>query len=112
MAEEYTATYLENVSEYFAGAAGLWRMSPPLRYERYEATGEDVNDFVGHEAQYVIVSAANVMFSGPETYIFPATASGEIVTWGELPGSYKGGLSQQQALRNAGYTPVGEGLPR
>lgn len=53
--------------------------------------------------EYVIVSAANVYFSGPETYIFPADEEGKIVDWGELEGSYKGGPSHERALRNAGY---------
>lgn len=43
------------------------------------------------------------MFSGPETYIFPADKTGEIVNWSELDGSFKGGLDHEQALVNAGF---------
>jgi hypothetical protein len=58
----------------------------------------------GHK--FVIVSAVDAMFSGPETYIFPAVAKGE--DWeasdmGELDGSFRGDLNHAEALRNAGY---------
>lgn len=55
----------------------------------------------------VVVSANTVMFSGPETYIFPAEKHGdvyEISDWGELDGSYRGGLDHEEALRGLGYT--------
>jgi hypothetical protein len=59
---------------------------------------------------YVVISAVNAMFSGPETYIFPASSNGEVIDWCELDGSYKGGLDHVQALRQAGYgiRPAGE----
>lgn len=56
----------------------------------------------GHK--YVVVSAANVVFSGPETYIFGANAKGEVTDWIDLEGSYRGGFSHEKALSNAGYT--------
>lgn len=59
-------------------------------------------------APFVIVSAASVPFSGPETYIFPATFDGRIASYGELSGSYRGGLSIETALSNADYTVVHE----
>lgn len=70
----------------FANDARLYRMEPPLE---------------GHE--YVVVSAADVMFTGPETYIFPASKDGRVIDWGEMDGSYRGGLSHEEALRGAGY---------
>lgn len=54
----------------------------------------------------VVVSATNVPYSGPETYIFPGDDTGKITGWGELEGSYKGGLDHTKALENAGYTVV------
>ena len=57
-------------------------------------------------AKTVVVSANNVMFSGPETYIFPAAKQGdvyEITDWCELDGSYRGGLDHDEALGYAGY---------
>ena len=66
-----------------------------------------MTEYNGKSYRYVVVSASSVMFSGPETYIFPADKTGEIVDWGELDGSYKGDLSHYEALMNAGYTIVG-----
>lgn len=53
--------------------------------------------------EYVIVSANNVMYSGPETYIFAADSGGQVTDWLELDGSFKGDLDHVQALENAGY---------
>jgi hypothetical protein len=52
---------------------------------------------------YVIVSAVDAMFSGPETYIFPANEDGQIQDYGELEGSYRGGFDHVTALEGAGY---------
>lgn len=68
------------------GVAHLYLLDPPL------ASGE-----------YVRVSATVVPFSGAETYIFPADESGQVIDWGELDGSYRGGLDHAEALRGAGY---------
>lgn len=68
------------------GHASLYRLSTPLD---------------GHD--FVIVSAVNAMFSGPETYIFPAYESGEQKNFGELDGSFRGALDHAEALRGAGY---------
>ncbi|MDQ0241245.1 hypothetical protein [Arthrobacter bambusae] len=53
--------------------------------------------------EYVIVSAVNALYSGPETYIFGATEDGEVADWLELHGSYRGGLDHAAALSGAGY---------
>ena len=82
----------------FRGEAELFRTEPPHE---------------GHE--YVAVSAIKPKPTGiteidsfpglldPETYIFGANADGEVVSWSELPGSFKGAMDIPQALRNAGY---------
>lgn len=56
--------------------------------------------------KYVIVSAVMAILSGPETFIFPSNKDGDITEFGELNGSYKGGLSHQIALENAGYEVI------
>ncbi len=61
---------------------------------------------LGATHEYVIVSAMNVLLSGPETYIFGATDRGKIVDWSEMPGSFKGALDHEEALRRAGYTEI------
>ena len=88
---EKTATFVEEMDD----GKELYHMEPPLADYSEENTHE-----------FVIVSAVVAMFSGPETYIFPADVSGEITDWGELPGSFKGELSVKTALENAGYTVV------
>lgn len=55
------------------------------------------------KTKYVIVSATHAC-SGPETYIFPADLEGEILDWGELSGSFRGGLDHESALEGAGFT--------
>lgn len=76
----------------FTGKAWHFRLDPPL--VGYDDDGP---------YEYVVVSATHAMFTGPETYIFPADEKGEVTGWGELPGSYKGGLNYKEALRGAGY---------
>jgi len=88
------ALLLKSNLKTFSGAANLYRLSRPLK------------DYDGKGHRFVIVSAKDVMFSGPETYIFPATEDGEIVDWMEMPGSFRGSLDHNQALRNAGYEVV------
>lgn len=59
--------------------------------------------------RYVVVSAAVVesgLGGGPETYIFPADAAGNIVSWSHLKGSFRGGLDHTRALRGHGCTEV------
>lgn len=87
-----TARLIKNLED-FTGHAALYELSEPLA--SYD--GEK-------HYKYVVVSATNVMLSGPETYIFPADEKGEVTEWGELAGSYRGGLSHSEALEGVGYT--------
>jgi hypothetical protein len=78
----------------------LYKLDPPMEYERYS---DETEKYEKLTTEYVIVSAVMATFNGPETYIFPADANGNIITWGELDGSFTGALDHEQALRNAGY---------
>ena len=92
-----TAKYL-GVPEDFRGDARAYELDPPLTY-----------DDGRHSTSLVIVSAAYVPYSGPETYIFAAKRVGDVVDvadWMELPGSFRGGLDHEAALENAGYEVV------
>lgn len=84
---KYTAKRILEIAG--RGTKILWELCPPLEGNHY-----------------VITSSVDVPFTGPETYVFPATPAGEIVSWGELPGSYRGGLSAEEAIIGAGYKPV------
>jgi hypothetical protein len=59
---------------------------------------------------HILVSTANVPFSGPETYIFVADANGML--WGrELDGSQRGHISHQEALSASQFTFQSPGSP-
>ena len=71
------------------GEKRLYQLTPPLN---------------GHD--HVVVSAVDVSWplgNGPETYIFAATEFGEITNYMDLPGSFRGALDHERALKNAGY---------
>ncbi len=69
----------------FKGDARLYRLSPPLE-----------------DNEFVVVSAVDA-YSGPETYIFPSNEDGDVISWGELEGSFQGDKDHEEALGNAGY---------
>jgi hypothetical protein len=101
--ETKTAKFVKNMPKgEFRGEARLYRLSHPVSYYFYDDNCKEIHK----ETSYVIVSAVIAMFSGPETYIFPATETGEILNWGELDGSYRGELNHDTALLNAGYELV------
>ena len=81
----------------------LYRVTPPVSWSKYD---EDSGEYVERTNDYVIASASNVMFSGPETLLFPATEDGEVASWLDLHGSFRGELDHEQALRNAGYEVI------
>lgn len=89
-----TATKIKDGLPRFIGHAVLYRLSEPVTYEETLTT------------DHVVVSAAHGMLTGPETYIFPADADGKILNWGELDGSYRGGLDHASALESAGFQIV------
>jgi hypothetical protein len=68
------------------GDARLYKLSPPMRAD-----------------MYVVVSAVDASYSGPETYIFGSNKDGECPSMLELPGSFKGGKDHALALARAGY---------
>ena len=73
------------------GTACLYKLSEPLG---------------GYE--YVVVSAAkdgtdHFNQTIGETFIFGSDETGKVISFLELPGSYKGGLDHQKALNDAGY---------
>lgn len=85
-----TATLKAKSLEGFIGDACLWHLSKQVIYD-------------GGSTEYVVTSAVNVPFEGPETYIFPADEGGNILDWLELEGSFKGGLNHEAAILCAGW---------
>src|SRR5262245_21688983 len=92
-----TAEVVRRVNTGAARVQWLYRRTPAMK------------DADGGETAYVVVSAADVHGTGPETYILAADHTGKITRWLELPGSYRGGLDPACALRGAGYTVVVKG---
>jgi len=96
------ATFVRDLSG-FTGSAKLYHVSPPIEQKDWDGEVEAVHS-------HVVVSATVALFSGPETYIFPANEDGQVVDWGELDGSFQGDLDHEAALRGAGYEIGGEVL--
>lgn len=96
-----TATFVKELSG-FAGAAKLYKLSEPVKYNKPYRK----NDPPAEETIFVVVSATSVIFSGPETYIFPSDEDGKVVDWGELDGSFRGEFDHERALRGLGFEPV------
>jgi hypothetical protein len=97
-----TATFIKQKNG--TGEGKVYRLDPPIEIKDYDV------ELGGYKvigtSEHVWVSATVAMFSGPETYIFPSDENGEVTDWGELEGSYRGGLDHEEALRGAGYTVV------
>lgn len=98
-----TATLIHSNLEGFHGVVHLYRLDPPMQVESYDY---ETDTSVLGVVPYVVVSAVNVPYSGPETYIFPADESGKVLSWLEMEGSYRGGLDHAEALKGAGYDVV------
>lgn len=100
MARIVKATFLRELGS-FRGTAKFYRLSEPVRYcwcdGDEKCPGED------HFTQYVVVSAAVSFLEGPETYIFPASPDGDVISWGEMEGSFKGALNHKRAIEKAGW---------
>lgn len=100
-----TATFVKGLSD-MRGHASLYKLDPPLVVTDCDWNAEEADREVLETHEYVVVSAVVVPFNGPETYIFPANAEGHITSWGELEGSFRGGLDHAEALKGAGYKIV------
>lgn len=71
----------------FNGKVHLYRMEP-----------------IYQGSKYVVISATNAMFSGPETYIFSSDKDGNVTSWIELEGSERGFIDIDRVIKNIGYT--------
>ena len=93
-----TATYIRS-PEGWNGDARLYKLSEPVEYGYSFDDDEELPT-----TEFVIVSAVYALFSGPETYIFPANEDGDVLTMSEMSGSYRGGTSHETALERAGFS--------
>lgn len=86
-----TAKLIKDNLEGFVGHAALYKLSDKVTYDDDKTT------------KFVVCSTASVMFTGIETYIFPADKSGTVLSWLELDGSQRGVSLHAQVLDNMGY---------
>ena len=92
------------IPEDFTGVQKLYLLSKDVDYFEWS---KDCSYSRILSTGYVVVSAVVLEFLREvqtETYIFPANKEGQILSFRELPGSYKGGLDHETALNNMGYT--------
>lgn len=90
-----TATLIKTQESPAGADQRVYRLNPPHVETDWEGTQTT------HEI--VVVSGVYAMFSGPETYIFPGNADGEITDFGELKGSFRAAIDHELALRGMGY---------
>lgn len=86
-----TATKVKDLTGW--GMASLYELSESV--ETYD--GE-------RKTKFVIVSAVNAMFSGPETLVFAARQSGEKLGMLIEIGGGRGYMNHTKALENMGFT--------
>lgn len=79
---DFAVTFVKDL-EGFTGTAKLWKVEPFVEYEWSEDLGRML-------ATDHVVTSATRSLGEPETYAFPATPEGEVLDWGELPGSING----------------------
>jgi len=84
----------------------VFMMDPP--HQGHEFVMVSARNFDEFNARFQSGATSYLSFDSmsDETYIFGCDSKGEVVSWRELEGSYKGGMSHAQALANAGYTIV------
>jgi len=94
------AKFIKKLKDY-RGDARLYKVNEPVEFDRDYVLEKFIK-----KTSYIIVSATNVMFNGPETYIFPADKKGNVISWTELEGSRKGTLSHNKVLTEIGYSII------
>ncbi len=98
-----TATLLSSRISPTGADMRMYQLSEPMVWNHWEDDEE-----AEEKTEYVIVSAVMAFGLSPETYIFPAHPDKGVTSYGELEGSFKGGLDHAAALRDAGYEIVEE----
>ena len=96
-----TIKRLTNVSDKFNGYACVYKLSESVPYNFDWDTDKYLD-----ETLYVVISAANVPYSGIETFMFPSDKDGNILDWGEMSASEKGTLSHQDIIDNTSWELV------
>lgn len=88
------ATFVKDVSAKFRGEARLYRLDQAIEY----GWDWDSEQYKG-STNFVVASAANVWYGGPETYVFASDEEGNVLDWSEKAGSFQGGLDHDRAIQ-------------
>ena len=92
-----TATLVKQLPDTPAGASQrLWRCDPPM----------ETCDHRTPSTEFVISSMVAHPSYGAPADLFIADSNGKVLSWGDLLGC---GLNHEEAIRSAGYEPVGDG---
>jgi len=65
-------------------------------------------EFRTGNTEYVVTSFGRHM-EVTETFVFPADSNGKIISWTELPGSFRGDLDHKKAIRDLELNYLGDG---
>jgi hypothetical protein len=97
------ATMIIETLPEMTGDMAVFKLEPPYEHKEWEDSDIEI-------IHYVAVSCLSMAFDTgmPETYIFPCDAKGNITSWGELEGSFRGGgydmvEDRMKALNGLGY---------
>lgn len=93
----------------------LFEDIPPAKVIRFikklEDWRGDARLYADDNGTNLVVSAVVEPFGGSlETFIFQADTEGEVSSFLELPGSFRGALDHHKALRNHGYDVIIEDI--
>lgn len=96
------ATFVRDMPTIRTGATQkLWKLTEPYTVRGW-------GDEPDQTTEYVITSAVNALFSGPETYVFPANKQGEVIDFCEIDGSFRGDLDHDRAIEGLVDSTEGE----
>ena len=93
-----TATFVRNVTQGAAINQAVYLLSESYTYQREG----DLRCWC-----VLVSSVVAPDHGGEETFIFPSDGEGNVLDWGELPGSQRYTTSHAEVLRGLGYVAIG-----
>lgn len=90
------ATFVKRLEGSWKGDARLYSLSAPYSISDWKLDGTETITQVRH----VVVSGVTAFDTGqPETYVFASDPDGKVSSWSELPGSLRGKIDHDEAVR-------------
>jgi len=98
------ATFVRSLPD-FRGDMRLYRVEPAITFQTtHLVSSEQSRSKPTSTTEYVAVSAVDATDAGVQTYIFPASEEGEVLSWEAAADFGYAGIYHAEALRRAGYT--------